>query len=244
MLQIVNSTMKYSSLVKEIVLVCPTHKDSLTSSEWYNLKISELNCQGIPLYFLLPRTISKSYFEKEFPNWNIISIDDIYFSTHRWYNKLLLSNYFYDLFKDFEFLILCQTDAIIIKDISLIPKEYDCIGAPWEQGVRFKFLPTLWVGNGGLTFRRVNKFRFITRLFFFLRWIKLNEDVVFSIISLFRILKTPNKKVANKIFLETGSKNISVPGENIGFHALSLFNPSLEKKIHLSYSGVISSNEF
>ena len=98
------------------------------------------------------------------------------------YNKMMMSKYFYKLFSDTEYILICQTDAFIFRDelIDWCNAGYDYIGAPWVNKDfyssfyvkaylwAFKFLrgskTTILrqdlfnkVGNGGLSLRKVDR---------------------------------------------------------------------------------------
>ncbi|MDR0498179.1 MAG: FkbM family methyltransferase, partial [Holophagales bacterium] len=70
----------------------------------------------------------------------------------------------YEKFDAYEFILICQTDAIILRDELdyWCEQEYDYIGSPWpptmsigEETVITD--PKYRVGNGGLSLRRINK---------------------------------------------------------------------------------------
>lgn len=100
------------------------------------------------------------------------------------YNRMMLCAEFYDLFADTEYILICHTDAWIFRDeLDLwCGRGYDCVAAPWIRR-RVYDLPLLrgylaWrrrraerrgetlrqslygrIGNGGLSLRRVDRFR-------------------------------------------------------------------------------------
>lgn len=100
------------------------------------------------------------------------------------YNRMMLSEAFYELFADAEYILICHTDAWIFRDEleAWCRRGYDCVAAPWlrrplyglpliRQYVRWREwakrrrgeLSRLMlydrVGNGGLSLRRVEAFR-------------------------------------------------------------------------------------
>ena len=85
--------------------------------------------------------------------------DEEYFKDVVSYNRLLLSNEFYQRFKSYEYMVIFQTDAFIIKDSLdvFIDKGYTYIGAPWlVADVPEKV--GLSVGNGGFSLRHIPSF--------------------------------------------------------------------------------------
>lgn len=100
------------------------------------------------------------------------------------YNRMMLSEAFYALFADTEYILICHPDAWIFRDDleDWCRRGYDCVAAPWLRRP-FYDLPLLkqymhWresskkrsgefsrqilygrIGNGGLSLRRVASFR-------------------------------------------------------------------------------------
>lgn len=98
-----------------------------------------------------------------------------YFKSEDTYSKLLLTTGFYSKFSEYQYMIICQTDAILLRDWDEKQLEdfgeYDYIGAPWHNGniiysLAFKGVSLVkqllspkccYVGNGGLSFRNIEK---------------------------------------------------------------------------------------
>lgn len=78
------------------------------------------------------------------------------------YNRLLLSEVFYQRFIDYEYVLISQTDAYVFRDeLSMwCGKGYDFVGAPlFGQFTDVEFRPDqARVGNGGLSLRRVQAY--------------------------------------------------------------------------------------
>ncbi len=100
------------------------------------------------------------------------------------YNRMMLSEAFYAMFADAEYVLICHTDAWIFRDelAEWCRRGYDCVAAPWLRRPLYD-LPLVkqymrwreWakgrrgelsrqvlygrVGNGGLSLRRVEAFR-------------------------------------------------------------------------------------
>jgi hypothetical protein len=167
------------------------------------------------------------------------------------YSELLLEREFYAHFEEYEHILICQLDAILIGNISKLPSsEFDYIGSPWEFGYKVAqyrrkliinsrlnaFLPskTITVGNGGLSLRNVTSMAVISeeidRFNPFLKF-KHPEDVLLSYFAIKLGFKLPNFDEANEIFREkTATDKLSIP-KVLGFHALDKYNPILERLI-------------
>ena len=99
---------------------------------------------------------------------------DHYFKNVFGYNRLMLSENFYERFLDHKYILIYQLDAYVFKDELLYwcSKDYDYIGAPWitTPNKGFKRVLSLFdskkkkarseifykVGNGGFSLRKVS----------------------------------------------------------------------------------------
>jgi hypothetical protein len=120
--------------------------------------------------FIGPINLDRRYYSVHYASIPYVSFDDACFASIQSYNHLLLSPAFYQRFADYEFMLILQTDAIVLRDEldSWCAQPFDYIGAPWPDGVelfvnigRFegqngKRLRAM-VGNGGFSLRRIQK---------------------------------------------------------------------------------------
>jgi len=87
---------------------------------------------------------------------------DRYFSSIAGYNKLMLSSLFYEAFKDYQCILIAQTDSLVLTDAldMWAAKGYSFIGAPWFEGYTQPTQPLrlLNVGNGGFSLRNIEDF--------------------------------------------------------------------------------------
>lgn len=125
-----------------------------------------------PLQALLSR--ARASVERFAPEW---------FAGVSGYNRLMLSEAFYERFAQFDFVLICQTDVFVFEDRleEWVTRNVDYVGAPWVASK-----PTIWrkalfrvnnffrtkkksdeylfkVGNGGFSLRRVSMMRRIVR---------------------------------------------------------------------------------
>jgi len=120
-----------------------------------------------PHVFIAPRSLETQSYRLTYPEAKILRFPDYYFASIKGYNQLMLSQEFYSHFCNFEFVLLLQTDAIILRDdlAHWCKQPYDWIGAPWPNGQTYTIHTDLFrttpkkvhthVGNGGLSLRRV-----------------------------------------------------------------------------------------
>jgi hypothetical protein len=153
---------------KTCAVVIPIYKSSLSDDEFFSVKTSIINLHGHNIYWLAPNNLDINYYVNNFNIINIERFDNMYFKNIKGYNQLLLSREFYLRFNIYDFLLICQTDAIVLKpELNYwLTQPYDYIGAPWPKGYSFpintfkisqlnNILCTSFVGNGGLSLRRI-----------------------------------------------------------------------------------------
>jgi len=85
--------------------------------------------------------------------------DNHFFTSTRSYNKLLLSDAFYNRFRNYNYMLIYQLDAYVFRDELLYwcEKGYDYIGAPWFKGYTqvSSDSPVVGTGNGGFSLRNI-----------------------------------------------------------------------------------------
>jgi hypothetical protein len=195
-------------------VLIPIYKNTLDDDELFSVKSSLLNLQGHDVYWIAPANIDLSFYNENFPNITTQHFDSSYFKNIAGYNKLLTSTFFYETFIKYDFSLICQPDAIVLKPElnEWLNKAYDYIGAPWPVGyslkIQTKKIPvsegitcTAFVGNGGLSLRRnkacinlLNEFEDLAEL-----WGVQGhaEDLFFAFLStLSKKFNTPNLMVA------------------------------------------------
>ncbi len=140
-----------------------------------------------------------------------IEFDSKYFESLTSYSNLLMSSNFYRRFSAYDYLLIFQTDALIIRgnltEFISIGKTF--IGAPWID--KNRQTKKLLIGNGGLSLRKIKDFIEITSLnsifppqwWFnfpkqrFFRWV-----VVGILYSLFYVLDLVSKKFGRSLFFD------------------------------------------
>jgi hypothetical protein len=148
-------------------VLIPIYKTQLDEDELFSVKTSLSNLQGHDIYWVAPDGIDLSFYNQNFGLIQPKYFDAHYFENIAGYNKLLTSTFFYETFIKYEFCLICQPDAIVLKPElqEWLEKPYDYIGAPWPSGYSLKIqtnkIPiqegitcTAFVGNGGLSLRR------------------------------------------------------------------------------------------
>ena len=173
---------------KEVVVVVPVYRPELTVWERASLRQTVRVLQeNYPVELLVPCGMDCSAIRREFPGLPVREVSDEWLGRKNGiagYNRMMLSAGFYELFRDYEYLLICHTDAWIFRDelADWCCRGYDCVAAPWVRRKVYD-LPILkqylrWrlrraqragrmirqslygkIGNGGLSLRRVESFR-------------------------------------------------------------------------------------
>jgi len=159
------------SSMSVLVVLVPVYKPRLDDIEIFSLDVSMASLRNrYPIRFVAPHSIDDRFYRERFSGVEFDLFPSEYFESISGYNRLMLSSKFYEFYCEYEFLLIHQTDAIVLRDDLAFwcSQHYDYIGAPWPSGPevtirfsRFGFPPFLkrriFVGNGGLSLRRTRK---------------------------------------------------------------------------------------
>jgi len=240
-----------------VMIVTPIWRPVLDELEARLMRVTDRTNESTPRAFIAPRGMDVTWYSELFPDWEIRFIDQRHLASVTAYSAWMTSPDPYRLFSDTTMMIVCQTDAVLVRSVlDLQTESFDFLGAPWSPPVRVLrvghrmavFSPTgggplharlfgqrLWVGNGGLSIRRTAAFeevatRLAERMPEHLRT-HVHEDVYFAALGPTEGLTVADRHVAGSIFCESGAQNLDTPGELCGFHGLQLWNPSLANRI-------------
>jgi Protein of unknown function (DUF5672) len=154
-----------------VVVLVPIYQAQLSELEHFSLRHSLARLQpGRSVRFIGPEGLDFSRYAADFPGIPFVPFEPQAFSSVQGYSRLLMSKAFYLRFAEHEFMLILQTDAILLKDEldTWCARPYDYVGAPWPDAVEVflnlgKFEGALGkkmrshVGNGGLSLRRIRK---------------------------------------------------------------------------------------
>jgi len=156
--------------MKLVTILVPIYRTALLPLEHYSLAQSLAALAGREVCFIGPAQLDLRYYHEHFPGIPFAGFDGESFASVQGYSRLLLSQTFYQRFADHEFLLILQTDAIVLRDELdfWCAQVFDYIGAPWPDGFELfvnmgKFggpygkQVKVPVGNGGLSLRRIRK---------------------------------------------------------------------------------------
>ena len=146
-------------------VVVPVYRPLTDPAEMLSLEQTLETLAEYPVYLVGPSSM-QTYFDELRVSLsgrlqNVIFTDQ-YFESVQGYNDLLLSKKFYLAFDSFEYLLIVQTDALVLSNALEFwcSKQYSYIGAPWFDGYTTPTFPLTLnsVGNGGFSLRRVPDF--------------------------------------------------------------------------------------
>jgi hypothetical protein len=235
----------------ECSVIVPLYKEKLSLQEELTLKHSIFELKIKNLIFLGPTNFDYGYYLDIFKGVEIQKFDDKYFKSVEGYNSLLLNPDFYKNFHNSNFILIYQTDALILKDEIeyWCNQPFDYIGAPWPKKFEYQMefdnfqkKPTKIisdVGNGGFSLRRVSKCltlleEFPELLSFFINS-KSSEDLFFGIGSkISNNFMAPNEIIASLFSLELDADryfSINRGKKPMGGHAWEKYQPEFWYKI-------------
>jgi hypothetical protein len=252
-------------LISETIpIVTPTHKETLSEIEIRRLNLTLKSNPKSPHIFVIPNGMSCTNLLSVFPNSLIVSKPSYYFTSVNAYNSLMLSSEFYMDYQSYEYILLAQTDAFVVRDIASLPNlGFPYIGASWNPS--FILTPIGWRifvnrkfprsikshelegGNGGLSLRNIKVMLDVlhrgaelreSRSFMQENIRRINEDLAISYLCNIFGYKMPDRDTLDKIFVETNSSETYAGDLVFGFHGLNKHNSILEEELLLYYEKV------
>jgi len=202
------------------VVLIPIYRENLPADEAWALEQSLKRLAEWPIRFFGPEGLKIDWYLSRAPKASYIEYPKSYFISERSYSQLLLSQLFYEPFSQFEYHLICQTDAIVLRSdlATFIAMDYDYWGAPWPKGwsidlpIHIKGVDRLtklqaFVGNGGLSLRKTQKIQSLLDTFpeSLHAWKAQGnpEDVYISLFgSMVENFRIPNIRTATKFAIE------------------------------------------
>ena len=168
-------------LEKRVRVVIPVYKQNITAEERLSLESAHRYLKNYGITFLAPEDLNLDQAFQQIPEADECRMPKEYFDGFSGYNHLMLSKELYERFSEYESILICQTDVLVLEDRleSYLTLHYDYIGAPMPH--MGPWSPKLYTGNGGFSLRRVSSIiRFLTSHGNEIKNSKENEDVIFS----------------------------------------------------------------
>lgn len=146
----------------DAVVVIPYYHSDLSEFE----QVSFQNCLEILNQYSIALVVPEGMPASEYPAAEgllFIPVPDAWLVSVASYNRMMMSEEFYQRFIQYEYMLIFQLDAFVFSDslARFCSYGYDYIGAPWLKG--WPYLKDLkkgvWhVGNGGFSLRKVSSF--------------------------------------------------------------------------------------
>jgi len=232
------------------VILVPIYKSELDENERYSLDYSLQELSEREIKFIGPENLNLDYYQKNYPRIPFVAFSRTNFESIAGYNRLLLDVNFYRYFSAYDFMLILQTDSIVLRDELdyWCSRPFDYIGAPWPDGVelfvnlgqfdgdRGRRIRAM-VGNGGLSLRRIQACAELLQEFpEAIQYFTLSgssEDLFFSFMGqLSQYFILPNEMTASRFALELKpslyfSMNGALP---MGTHAWMKYEPEFWAK--------------
>ena len=137
----------------------------MSAREAYSLRTTVQTLANHDIYLVGPEKLTEGFVSlvQQFSDkLRFKTFSNDYFASIDGYNRLMLSSCFYEAFSSYQYMLLVQTDALVLKDeLDLwADKGYSYIGAPWFEGFTKPTFPLklTTVGNGGYSLRNIAHF--------------------------------------------------------------------------------------
>lgn len=139
-----------NNMQKDVCVVILTHLDKLSGDDEKSFLRALKIFTKRDIKLVLPNSVNKSYYEQFKDDVEIVCVNDEWMSSYKNYNRMCCNKNFYNLFSDYDYILIYQTDCWVFEDRldEFINLGYDWYGAAWPlEGDK--------VGNGGFSLRKV-----------------------------------------------------------------------------------------
>ena len=122
-----------------VCIIIPIYQEKLTPYEAISLEQGIRILGKYPVLLVKPASLNINFLQDKYPQIQFESFDDGYFKSTLTYNRLLLSEEFYQRFLAYEYMLIYQLDAFVFRDELeyWCAQGYDYIGAPWRIEIDF-----------------------------------------------------------------------------------------------------------
>jgi hypothetical protein len=228
--------------METVRIVIPIYKTDFDNSEKVSLHRSLTVLKDHPFSIICPDNLDVGSVEQMFTgiNYDIRRFAPDFFMGIKGYNKLMLSEIFYNSFSDCKYILICQTDVFVFSDQLLLwcEKDYDYIGAPWMASPQHSLKNFFYgveklfrrkkksqhhffkVGNGGFSLRKVDTMRIIVT--------SLKEQIDFCLYH-----KDEKKYYQEDVFISIYAP-LHIPGIKIPQYTEAVAF-SMDRRPHLAY---------
>lgn len=164
-----------------VTVVMPVYHEQPSADEIKAIDNNLEKLAGRRVTFLVPESMDASLLQERYPQVPLTRVSDEWLGTKNGiagYNRMMMSEEFYGLFSDSDYILICHTDAWIFRDEldRWMQEGHDIVAPPWPTRPRYRRFPLKQlialrrrfskgfframmydrVGNGGLSLRRVS----------------------------------------------------------------------------------------
>lgn len=101
--------------MEKCAVVIPIYRDTIELLEKLSLENNIEELKNFHIYVIMPKNLTPDFLH-DYPDLRIVRFDDHLFRGYQGYNKLMLSEEFYQSFEDYEKILICQLDAYVFED--------------------------------------------------------------------------------------------------------------------------------
>lgn len=146
--------------LNKCVIVVPIYKPEFDNDEFHSIK-QLFNILGkYNIVAIYPESLDLSYYKNNFNFYDYYSLWDEHFQNYpNGYNNLMMSEGFYEMFSEYEYMLVYQPDCWVFKDELeyWCYRGYDYIGAPYIYLQYYDIYSQIEaVGNGGFSLRKIS----------------------------------------------------------------------------------------
>lgn len=119
--------------MKQVCVLIPMYQPRLNGVEQTAFDNIYNSLSGHNVTLLKPHSLDFRHLKKDYPQLAVQSFDESYFQGFNPFNRLMLSDEFYERFSDFEYLLIAKLDVYIFGDAlsGFCAKGYDYISTPY-----------------------------------------------------------------------------------------------------------------
>ncbi len=246
-----------------MAVAMPLWTATLSATEVALLTITDRVTSDLDCWWVVPKGLEISGLKDRFPRWRTREFAPEHFKDVRRYSHWMTSPEPYEAFDDYEFITVCQTDAVLVKSPTTVNMDgIDFIGSVWDPPIRTLALGSrvyvasddgfgmkgFWVartfgrerhvGNGGLSSRRIEAMLRVTQglspaRYENARW-HVQEDALLAALGHRWNLRIASKAVAQNTYVERTIQGQTTLPDVCGFHALERWNPDRCRELVMS----------
>lgn len=155
---------------KTYCIIIPVYKEDISELEKISIKSLYKETNNYEhTYLICPKGLNTTVYQSIFPAIKKLEFPVTFFKSKFTYSHLLMQYEFYNVFSVYDYMFIFQLDGYMFKNEiqKWINKDIDYVGAPvfapksqeWLLGQYGIKNP--WVGNGGVSLRKIKTFKYI-----------------------------------------------------------------------------------